>query len=187
MLKRATWSILVKIFHKASAIPSQPSKNTVEWFQTRWNQEETNAQTPPKPVELLLSLHKELQGPGKSRALKELQVVPSPPQNCAWQRSNATQAGPVPATLWLAPSKAGMAPPEKSSSSLMSSAALPTLPLELGHTTRMQEKKHHCFHSYTWETRHQGKTGLQSNFFIILSLPKELQKQFSPSDFCQRL
>lgn len=91
MLKWATWSILVRIFHKASAIPSQPSKNTVEWFQTRWNQEKTNAQTPPKPVELLLSLHEELQGPGQTRALPELQVVPSPPQTCAWQRPNATR------------------------------------------------------------------------------------------------
>lgn len=123
MLKWATWSILVKIFHKASAIPSQPSKNTVEWFQTRWNQEKTNAQTPPKPVELLLSLHKELQGPGKGRALKELQAVLSPPQNCAWQRSNATQVLSQTSSGWCLPRLAW--PLLKRAAPVLSSIAAP--------------------------------------------------------------
>ena len=41
MLKWVTWSILVKIFHKASPTPSHPSKNTVKWFQPKWNTRKT--------------------------------------------------------------------------------------------------------------------------------------------------
>lgn len=173
MLKWATWSILVKIFHKTSAIPSQPSKNTVEWFQTRWNQEKTIAQTPPKPVELLFSLHEELQGSGMSGALGELQVVLCPLILCL--------AGVSATRLLLsqAPCRAGMAPPGQSS---LSSAALPTL----GDTNRDggQAALLLSFLLMGNQARTQDRSPKQFLHYFVL--PKELQKQFSLSDFCQR-
>lgn len=185
MLKWATWRILVKIFHKASAIPSQPSKNTVEWFQTRWNQEKTNAQTPPKPVELLLSLHKELQGPGKGRALRELQVVLSPPQNWAWQRSNATRLvlSQTPFQGWHSPSGQEQLLADCS----LCSAALPILPPGFGRHNKDggEETSLLSFlHMGNW-VRMQDRSPKQFLHYFVL--PKELQKQFSLSDFCQRL
>lgn len=79
------------------------------------------------------------------------------------------------------PSKAGTAPPAKSSS-LQSAACAqqhcPPCPLELGDTTRMEEEKCHCFHFYIWETGYECKTGLQSNFFIILSCLKSFKNNF---------
>lgn len=181
MLKWATWSILAKIFHKASPIPFQPSKNTVEWFQTRWNQEKTNAQTPPKPVELLLSLHKELQGPGECGALMELRVVLSPPQTCAWQRSNATR-------LVLSQTSSGWCLPRLARPVLtrtghcreqpvLSSTSHPA-PWTWETPTRVEEKWHYCFHFCIGETRYECKTGLQSNFFIILSCLKSFKNNF---------
>lgn len=157
MLKWATWSILVKIFHKTSAIPSQPSKNTVEWFQTRWNQEKTIAQTPPKPVELLLSLHKELQGSGKRGALGELQVVLCPPQPVP-DRGQCHQTWPE---------------------QLLQSAACPQQHFPHWDTpTGTEERQHYCFRFYLRETRHECKPGLQSNFFIILSCLKSFKNNF---------
>lgn len=44
-------------------------KKTVKGVQPKKNQEKPNAQTPPKPVELLLALHKDLQGLRKHKAL----------------------------------------------------------------------------------------------------------------------
>lgn len=47
---------LVQIFHKASPSPTHPSKNTVKLFQSKWNQEKLNTQTPSRPIEFLLTL-----------------------------------------------------------------------------------------------------------------------------------
>lgn len=175
MQKWATWNILIKIFHKASAIPSQPSKNTVEWFQTRWNQEKTIAQTPPKPVELLLSLHKELQDLGSVEPFQSCRLC-SPHLRLCLAGVKCHQAGPFPDTLqgWHGPSW---------QEQLLQSAACPQqhshpAPWIWETPAGMEEKWLYCFHFYIWGTRYECKTGLQSNFFIILSCLKSFKNNF---------
>lgn len=186
MLKWVTWSILVKIFHKTSPTPSHPSKNTVKWFQSKWNQEKPNAQTPPKPAEFLLTLRQDPQETGKHGALTVWGTTPTP-ANAA----GCARIGP-PLQAGLLTKNKGLQCGQTSSeaqSSLQSAACpqrhSPPCTFHLGETNRDAEEKVTLLLSFL----HMGNWGRQISkvLSLLFFLPKELQKQFSPRDFCQRL
>lgn len=203
-------------------------EKTVKGFQPKRNQEKTNALTPPKPAELLLTLHKDLQGLRKHRALTAWGITPTP-ANAAGCAAPPLQAAllispckppphlsPVPGRGQLSPdwsfpshslivsSEAGVAPPGENKGR------------QCGQTSPEAQSAWHgaaCPQRYsppcTFYLREANEDGEEEATILLVFLrmgnwginarwisraislwfflPTELQKQFSPSDFCQRL